>query len=75
MKKKLSIFGCTGSIGDTTFKLLSNKDKKYTFYILTGFKNYKKIKYLINNFKPKFFVIFDDKTYFKIKKEFNKKKN
>ncbi len=74
MKKKLSIFGCTGSIGDTTFKLLSNKDKKYTFYILTGFKNYKKIKYLINNYKPKFFVIFDDKTYFKIKKEFKKKK-
>ena len=43
MKKKISIFGCTGSIGDTTFKLLKT-NKNYYFYILTGYKNYKKIK-------------------------------
>ena len=73
MKKKLSVFGCTGSIGETTFKLLKN-NKQFKFYILTGFKNYKKIKYLIRYYKPKYFVIFDDKTFLKIKKEFNKKK-
>ena len=68
MKKKLSIYGCTGSIGNSTFKLFKNKKKFFKFYILTGYKNYKKIKFLIR-IKPTFFVIFDDKTYIKIKKE------
>ena len=63
MKKKLSIFGCTGSIGDTTLKLLNKKNKEYSFYILSGYKNYKKIKYLIKKYKPKFFVIFDNYTF------------
>ena len=69
MKKKLSIFGCTGSIGDTTLKLLNKNNKDYSFYILSGYKNYKKIKYLIKKYKPKFFVIFDNNTFKKIKKE------
>ena len=73
MKKKISIFGCTGSIGDTTFKLLkTNKD--YCFYILTGYKNYKKIKNLIKKYKPKFFVVFDDRTYLKVKKNYKENK-
>ena len=73
MKKKISVFGCTGSIGDTTFKLL-NTDKEYHFYILTGYKNYKKIIYLIKKYKPKFFVIFDDRTYLKVKRNLQKNK-
>ena len=68
MKKKLSILGCTGSIGDTTLKLLNKRNKEYSFYILSGYKNYKKIKYLIKRYKPKFFVIFDDYTFQKVKK-------
>ncbi len=74
MKKKLSIFGCTGSIGDTTFKLFNKNNKEYKFYILTGYRNLKKIKYLIKNYKPEFFIIFDQKTYFKIKSELKVKK-
>ena len=73
MKKKLSIYGCTGSIGDSTFKLFKKNNKDHTFYILTGYKNYEKIKYLIKRYNPSFFVIFDEKTYKKIKKEYNKK--
>ena len=73
MKKKISVFGCTGSIGDTTFKLL-NTNKEYHFYILTGYKNYKKIIYLIKKYKPKFFVIFDDRTYLKVKRNLQKNK-
>ncbi len=73
MKKKLSIYGCTGSIGDSTFKLFKKNNKEYQFYILTGFKNYKKIKYIIKKYKPTFFVIFDNQTFFKIKKEYSKK--
>ena len=74
MKKKLSIFGCTGSIGDTTFKLFNKNNKEYEFYILTGYRNLKKIKYLIKNYKPEFFIIFDQKTYLKIKSELKVKK-
>ena len=66
MKKKLSIFGCTGSIGDTTLNLLK-KNKNFSFYIFSGYKNYKKISYLIKKFRPSFFVIFDEITYKKIK--------
>ena len=69
MKKKLSIFGCTGSIGDTTLKLLKKDYKKYNFHIFTGYRNYKKINFLINKYKPNFFVIFDEKTYQKVKKK------
>ncbi len=74
MKKKLSIYGCTGSIGDSTFKLFEKNNKKYVFYILTGYKNYKKIKFIIKKYKPIYFVVFDDKTYKKIKFEFSQKK-
>ncbi len=73
MRKKLSIFGCTGSIGRTTLSLIDKENKDYSFYILTGYKNYKKIKYLIKTYSPKFFVIFDDRTYLKIKKQNLKK--
>ena len=74
MKKKLSIFGCTGSIGDSTLKLFKKNNKEYKFYIFTGYKNYKKIKFIINKYKNNFFVIFDQKTFIKIKKEYQKKK-
>ena len=73
MKNKLSIFGCTGSIGDTTLKLVGKKNKIYNYYIFTGYKNFKKINYLIKKYKPKYFIIFDDKTYQKVKKIHNKK--
>ena len=69
MKKKLSIFGCTGSIGETTLKLLKRKKKNYKYYIFTGYKNYKKIKHLIKIYKPNFFVIFDENTFQRIKRE------
>ena len=69
IKKKLSIYGCTGSIGDTTLKLIKNKKEKFNYYLFTGYKNFKKIKFLIKKYKPNFFVIFDDQTYKKIKNE------
>ena len=42
IKKKLSIYGCTGSIGDTTLKLIKNKKEKFNYYLFTGYKNFKK---------------------------------
>ena len=73
MKKKISIFGCTGSIGETTLKLIEKKNKEHSFYIFTANKNHKKIKYLINKYKPRIFVIFDYPTYLIIKKQYKKK--
>ena len=73
MRNKISIIGSTGSIGDTVFKLLKDK-KEYNFYILSGFKNLKKIEYQIKNYKPKYFIVFDEKTYLKIKKKYKNNK-
>ena len=74
MKKKLSIYGCTGSIGDSTFKLFEKDNKKYKFYIFTGYKNFKKINHLKKKYKPVYFVIFDDNTYLKVKRKNKKNK-
>ncbi len=68
MKKKISIFGSTGSIGKTTLSLLKDK-KNYQLYILTANRSSKKIINLIKIFKPKIFIVFDFKTYLKIKKK------
>ena len=73
MKNKISILGSTGSIGNTVFRLLKEK-KSYDFYILSGNKNIKKINYQIKNYKPKYFIIFDDSTYLKLKKKIRSKK-
>ncbi len=73
MKNKISILGSTGSIGDTVFRLLKEK-KNYDFYILSGNKNIKKINYQIKNYKPKYFIIFDDSVYIKLKRELHNKK-
>ncbi len=72
-KKKISIFGSTGSIGDSTLKLFNTNKKDYEIYTLSGFKNYKKIVYQIKKFKPKVFIVFDNHTYLKIKNKFKKK--
>ena len=73
MKKTISIFGCTGSIGETSLRLIEKKSKEFSFYIFTAYKNHKKIKYLINKYKPRIFVIFDYTTYLVIKKLYKKK--
>ena len=73
MKNKISILGSTGSIGDTVFRLLKEK-KNYNFYILSGNKNIKKINYQIKNYKPNYFIIFDDSTYLKLKRKLRNKK-
>ena len=46
MKKKISIFGSTGSIGKTVLSLLKDK-KNYQLYILTANRSSKKIINLI----------------------------
>ena len=49
--------------------MIRTKQREYEFYILSGYKNYKKIIYLAKKFKPVYFIIFDSKTFFKVKKK------
>ena len=74
MKKKISIFGSTGSIGNSSLKLFKNNKKTHELYILTANKNFNKIIYQIKIFKPKIFIIFDYNTYIKVKKIIKNKK-
>ena len=67
--KKISILGSTGKIGEFSFKILDKKKKYYSVYILSGYKNYKKIIEQIKKYKPKIFIIFDLNTYEKVKKK------
>ena len=73
MKQKISIFGSTGSIGDTVFRLLNKNKTKFKIYILASNKNYKKIYFQIKKYRPKYYIIFDYKTFIKIKKKLNSK--
>ena len=74
MKKKISIFGSTGSIGDSVLKLYNQNKKNYEIYALSGNKNYKKITNQIKSYKPKIFIIFDYQLFIRIKKKFKNKK-
>ncbi len=74
MKKKISVFGSTGSIGDSVLKLYNQNKKNYEIYALSGNKNYKKIFDQIKNYKPKIFIIFDYQLFVRIKKKFKNKK-
>tara|TARA_B100001093_G_scaffold355334_1_gene339926 strand:- start:1767 stop:2912 length:1146 start_codon:yes stop_codon:yes gene_type:complete len=74
MKKKISILGSTGSIGETTLKIIKKKKNLFQINILVANKNYKKICNQINIFKPKIFIIDDIKTFLKVKKFARNKK-
>ena len=74
MKKKISILGSTGSIGETTLKIILKKKKLFKVNILAANKNYKKICNQIIIFKPNYFIVNDFKTFLKVKKFAKKKK-
>jgi len=73
MRKKLSVFGSTGSIGDSVFKLIKHQKPYFKVNVLSAHKNYKKIINQIEIYKPKVFIIFDYKTYLKVKEKYKKK--
>ena len=74
MKKLISIFGSTGSIGLSTLKILDKKKEYFEPYIFSANKNYKIISKQIKKYKPKIFLINDEKVYLKIKNKFKKSK-
>ena len=74
MKQKVAILGSTGSIGDTTLKLILKNKKLFTVELLSSNKNFKKLLSQAVRFKVKN-VIIHNKDIFIKKSHFFKKKN
>ena len=74
MKKKIGIFGSTGSIGENTVKIVQGNKKDFNVIFLSTNTNVKKLLKQTSNLKPKSVIIFDKKSYLKYKKKFIQKK-
>ena len=65
----ISILGSTGSIGSSVLTILK-KNKSFTPYLFSANKNYHLICKQIKQFKPKYFLIYNDEIFNKVKKKF-----
>ena len=63
MKKKITIFGSTGSIGRSTLDIIKHNPDKYEVIALTANKNYLRLLEQANLFKPKIVSINDSVSY------------
>ena len=70
MKKKIAILGSTGSIGESTVKIIQNNKKDFNVIFLSTNTNIKKLLKQTSILKPKSVIIFDKKSYLKNKKKF-----
>ena len=73
MKKKINILGSTGSIGNTTLKIINLNSKLFTIETLMANKNFYEIQKQIDLYNPKNFVVSNYDTYLKVAKKFKKK--
>ena len=67
MKKKITIFGSTGSIGLSTLDIISQHSDKYEIVGLSINNNYEKLLEQVSSFKPKIVSIKDSKSFEKFK--------
>ncbi len=74
MKKKIGILGSTGSIGESTVKIIQDNKKDFDVIFLSTNKNIKKLFKQSSILKPRSVVIFDKQSYLKYKKKFISKK-
>ena len=74
MKKSITIFGSTGSIGLTALSIFEKKKKNFKLQLLSANKNFHLICKQIQKYGPNYFLITDFSTYEKTKKKFSKKK-
>ena len=73
MIKDLILLGSTGSIGDTTLKIISKNKTKYKIKLLTTNKQTKKIYQQALRYNVKKIVIFDKNNYKKYSSKFKNK--
>ena len=74
MKKKIAIFGSTGSIGKNTLKIIKKDKKNFEVVLLTANKNYKKLFKQALEFKVKNILIYDTKSFDSLKKKIKSQK-
>ena len=72
MKKKIAILGSTGSIGQTTIKIVKKDKKNFELILLSTNNNLKEITKQIQELRPKNLVINNKKHYLKLKRKFKK---
>jgi len=74
MKKKITIFGSTGSIGISTLDIINDYPEKYEIVGLTADKNYEKLLEQVARFNPRIVLINNNDSYKKFK-DLNNNKN
>ena len=74
MKKKIVILGSTGSIGESTLKIISKDIKNFDVILLSAKNNYKKLVKQAKKFKARNILIKNKNLLIKTKKLVNKKK-
>ena len=67
MKKKITIFGSTGSIGISTLDIINDYPEKFEIVGLTADKNYEKLLEQVGRFNPKIVLINNNDSYKKFK--------
>lgn len=74
MKKKITIFGSTGSIGESTLDIINSHPDKYEVVGLSANNNYEKLLIQAKHFKPKIVSLNNRESYKKFK-DLNTDKN
>ncbi|WP_440917917.1 1-deoxy-D-xylulose-5-phosphate reductoisomerase [Candidatus Pelagibacter sp.] len=69
MKKKIAIFGSTGSIGKCLIDIIKKDKKNFEIVLLSADENYKELLKQAKFFKVKNLVITNQKSFYKIKKD------
>jgi len=74
MKKKIAIFGSTGSIGKTTIDIIKKDIHNFDVILLTSNNNYQELAKQAKVLNVKNLIINNKKKYFNLKKKFKNKK-
>jgi len=74
MKKKIAIFGSTGSIGKTTIDIIKRDKKNFEVILLTSNNNYRDLVKQTKALNVKNLIIKNKKQYLNLKKKFKNKK-
>ncbi|WP_440910498.1 1-deoxy-D-xylulose-5-phosphate reductoisomerase [Candidatus Pelagibacter sp.] len=63
MRKKIAIFGSTGSIGRNLLKIIESNKKDFKIELLSANKNYKELLKQVKKFNVKNIIVNDDKAF------------
>ena len=74
MKKKIAIFGSTGSIGKTTISIIKKDIHNFDVILLTSNNNYRELIKQAKELNVKNLIINNNKEYLKLKNKFKNKK-